>query len=218
MVPTPEPAYTDDQGVPRDADGEPIHGYTEDGTPKKKAGRPRGRRVTSSRSRTTAGAAPRPVAAPQPKKTAGTTGTRASSKKPDYTEGIAKIFGMIGGALVLAPEPFSLDGMAVLQHGQNLAEGVNELAGEIPAVAAVCEKLLRAAPTFKIVSALASFGAQLLVNHRIIPEHLGSQAGALPVDHLRGARDVMLGRIVQDAPEHEGQQQDVFAEQAETRG
>lgn len=100
------------------------------------------------------------------------TGTRKKTKKPpgvpDYEEGLNGIFQLVAFGLNIAGErnkALLADGMAVAQHGPNIAAALNQLASEKPEVAAVLDRVLAAGPYGVIIAATAPLFMQLAANH-----------------------------------------------------
>lgn len=149
----------------READGTPKapYGLKEDGTPKKLPGRPRN---------------PFPKA-PAPKKA-----SASKSKAPDYTDGILGLFQIpaMGLGLAGAKNPvFAADAAAITAYAPGIAQALNQVAAEQPAVAAVLDRVLSVGPYGAVLAAALPLGLQLAANHGLIPAGLG---GTVPKEAI----------------------------------
>jgi len=141
------------------------YGLKADGTPKKLPGRPSN---------------PFPKA-PAAKKSGG-GGSKA--KAPDYTEGILGLFQIpaMGLALAGGKNPvLAADAAAVTAYAPGIAQALNQVAQEQPAVAAVLDRVLSVGPYGAVLAAALPLGLQLAVNHGLMPAGLG---GTVPKETI----------------------------------
>jgi hypothetical protein len=161
--PAPEPVTPDD--TPEDPHA--PYGRRADGTPRAKPGR-----------RPSSGKAPPP---PPRKATSGRTPPPRSPKRVDYRPGVVSLLslpaGLLGaaGAGLQRPELVA-DAATIMTAAPALAEGVHQLAGQEPRIAAVLDRVLAAGPWGALISAMVPMIAQLAANHGIIrPGMLGTR-------------------------------------------
>lgn len=130
-----------------------------------------------------------------PRKGTATSPNRRTASAPkkgqtDYRPGINGMFQMATMPLAFkAPA----DAAAVLVHGPNISEALNELAKERPEVATVLERLLSVGPYGLLLSATIPLIVQILHNHNIIPEQVAVGVGAMP-------REVLLAQVGLSVP------------------
>lgn len=146
-------------------------------------GRKPGQRTGTGKKRATSSAPPRPGGAPRP--------PSSSKAKTDYRPGIMGLFQLIAAPLGLAARArrnpaLAADGVAIVHHGANVAEALNETAKHVDHVARALDKILTAGPYGLVLAAVMPLGAQLAVNHGVIPVELGMQLGAVDPRELLG--------------------------------
>jgi len=157
-------------------DDDAPYGRKADGTPKRKPGPSKGTR---------AGAA-----IPRVQRTAGPRASTRSKAKTgtDYRPGILGILQIPAFALGAAGqlnESLALDGAALSMHAPGIAEALNELANDNPAVAAALDRILTAGPYGAIIGACLPLAFQIAANHKKIPDAMAKSCGALPADEFR---------------------------------
>ncbi len=147
-------------------DDDAPYGRKADGTPRQKPGR-------------------RPSGSPtSPRRPAGST-RRATGRKTtvDYRPGIIGMLQIpafaLGAAGQLNPA-LALDGAAISLHAPNIAEALNQLANENPAVAAALDRILQAGPYGAIIGACLPLAFQIAANHKAIPDGMARSVGAMP--------------------------------------
>ena len=161
-------SVNDDPEAPhgREEDGTPKapNGHGPDGTPKKLPGRP------SSAS----AKAPKAPAARKP----------SAKKGTSYREGILGLIQMPAAGLALAgmkKPALAADAATITAHAPGLADALDAVAQEQPAVAAVLDRVLSVGPYGLVLAAAMPMALQLLVNHKILPPGLG---GTVPVEDI----------------------------------
>lgn len=154
-------------GSNQPAPGRP-YGSTSDGRARKKPGPPKGSPQRGGRLGTG-------------KKPPSSTPVRKPPPKVDYRPGIAGL-----SQLVCLPLAFSqpLDAWAIAEHTPPIAEALNNLAHERPEVAAVLDKLLQVGPYGELIAAVMGLGIQLAANHKLLPDQVVEQLGAVPREML----------------------------------
>lgn len=122
-----------------------------------------------------------PARATTARKAAPSSSSRKAPAPVDYRPGIEGL-----AQLICVPLAFTqpLDAAAVGMHTPTIAAALNNLAHERPEVAAVLDKVLAVGPYGELVGALLGLGAQLAVNHSMIPDQLAGNLGAIPREAL----------------------------------
>lgn len=113
-----------------------------------------------------------PECRPSARKASGTR--RRTTKKqagvPDYEEGLNAVFQLVSFGLTMVgerDERVLADGLAVSEHGPNIATALNQLATEKPEVAAVLDKVLAAGPYGLVLAAVSPLIMQIASNHGV---------------------------------------------------
>lgn len=175
---------------PDRTEGEPFDpqapwGRKADGTPRAKPGRPAGTPDRSPRTRTrrrVTVAGPKPKAAARPKK----------PTTPDYRPGINGILQVLAAPLMVAglkSPPLAADAAALVHHAEPLADALQETAEQVPAFAAVLERVLQVGPYGALLAAVMPLGMQVAVNHGLLSAEVGNALGAQdPNDLLASLR------------------------------
>lgn len=129
-------------------------------------------------------AAPRAASSPRrPKKATPRAGSRP--KAPDFRPGINGMFQLAAAPLAFV-QP--LDAIAVSQHGENIAEALNDLAQERPEVAMVLQRILAVGPYGAVIAAVVPLVVQILHNHDMLPrEAVERIPGVTPKEELLAA-------------------------------
>lgn len=164
----------DEPTQPLQMDADAPYGRKADGTPKRKPGPSKGTRVGA--------------AIPRVNRTTRTS-TRAKQKTgTDYRPGILGILQIPAFALGAAGqlnESLALDGAALSMHAPGIAEALNDLANDNPAVAAALDRILSAGPYGAIIGACLPLAFQIAANHKKIPDAMAKSCGALPYDEFK---------------------------------
>jgi len=111
-----------------------------------------------------------PECRPSAKKTTRRKTTKKQVGVPDYEEGLNAVFQMVSWGLTMAGDRNEMvlaDGLAVAEHGPNIAGALNQLAQEKPEVAAVLDKVLAAGPYGLVVAAVSPLIMQISANHGV---------------------------------------------------
>lgn len=148
-------------------------GRKSDGTPKAKPGRPSGTPDRSPRTRarrrvTVAGPKPRQQSKPKKPTT------------PDYRPGINGILQVLAAPLMVAglkSPPLAADAAAIVHHAEPLADALQETAEQVPAFAAVLERVLQVGPYGALLAAVMPLGMQIAVNHGLLAVEVGKALG-----------------------------------------
>lgn len=148
-------------------------GYTRDGRPRQR--RPKG---SGRRPRTKATAPPPPASRP------GRPRASSAPKKTDYRPAL-------NGLMQIAALPLSvvypMDAAAIALYGPAVTEALNELAQQRPEVAAALERLLQVGPYGLVIAAGLPLLAQIMANHRMLPDPLVESLGAMTADRFQTA-------------------------------
>lgn len=167
--------YAGDVG---NADPEAPYGRKADGTPKRKPG-PQKKAGSTAVPR-----APRPAARATRKPAA----TRVASRGPvDYTDtitGVLQLFAIPLGLAGRAKIEYAYDAAALTAFAPGIAEFGNEAAQNEPRIAALLDKVMMIGPYGKGLALALGLGAQLMVNHKVIPLEVGGPMGAMAPDKL----------------------------------
>jgi hypothetical protein len=89
------------------------------------------------------------------------------------------------GAAGQLNESLALDGAALSMHAPGIAEALNDLANDNPAVAAALDRILSVGPYGAIIGACLPLAFQIAANHKKIPDAMAKSCGALPADEFR---------------------------------
>ncbi len=150
------------------------YGRKADGTPKKKPGPSRGAPLGGPRRKT-----PTP-----PRQT-----TRKTSV--DYSPGILGIAQALSLPLTMSRSTLP-DAWAIQNAAPGIASALNQLAQDRPEVAAMLDRILAAGPYGALIAAVIPMLVQIAANHRLIPQNLAMQLGAVApediIEHLRQER------------------------------
>jgi len=165
----PRTIHVDDDAIPPKpteppADAAAPYGYTKDGKPRRKPGPAKG---------TGAG---RPASMPRKRAHRAT-----SSKRPDFRPAVLTVFQSIAAPLAMLgtrDETFLADATAVAVHAPGIAEALNEIAQENPALAAVLTRLAAVGPYGALFAATVPLLAQVATNHGALPVAVAATFGA----------------------------------------
>lgn len=162
-------------------------GRKADGTPKAKPGRrPSGTAKASAPS--TPPKRPKGVSGPQ----------KAAQRKtaaPDHAKSVRDLL-LMPGTLLLAlggrrqDAALTADGAALVVAAPAIGEATAELAAEVPAVAAILDRLATATPYAGLITAAVGLGAQIAANHGMIP---AGALGSVTTDEIITAAAQSLG-------------------------
>ena len=176
--PVQEPAEEPREGM---ADPEAPYGRKADGTPRKKPGPPPG----------TGAGVPKKTAAPRAPRPTRNVRVKAPRTRPpvgmDYTEAILGVGQLIAIPLGLAGrqnKKLAYDAATVVAFLPDVAQFGNELAQQEPKIAALLDKIVTVGPYGKGVALAMAIGAQIAVNHGMIPVSAGQGLGAVHPDVL----------------------------------
>lgn len=160
------------------ADTEAPYGRKADGTPRAKPGRKPGANGQGTR-------APR---APGPKRASGSS--RSQYSTVDYRPAIEGILQMVSFPLAIvgrSDKSFALDAAAVTLHTPNIADALNQIAQETPAVAVVLDKLMSVGPYGLLIAAVVPLIAQIAANHKAVPVDALAPLGVMDEETLLAA-------------------------------
>ena len=165
--PTSAPIHNERQDAP--------WGLKADGTPRAKPGR---KSSGSTARRTTA------------------TNSRSRKGQKDYRPAVAGMIQMVAFPLTMAgaakPE-LALDGAALIVHSPAIADALHEIAVTNPEVARVLESLMAVGPYGALIGALIPLAIQIASHHKLLPDPVTANLGALPPDVLMGRMAEMAG-------------------------
>lgn len=170
-------------------------GRRADGSPKAKPGRPAGtpdgapRTRTTQRRRMTAPAPPKRTA---PKRTAKPT-------MPDYVPGLVGIAQVVAAPLMIAglkSPALAADAAALTLHAEPIAQAMQATAEQVPAFAAVLDKVLTVGPYGALLAAVMPLAVQVMANHGLLPPPVAQAMGAQSPEALLGA---LTDSVPQDA-------------------
>lgn len=180
-----------------------------DGTPRlSNGGRPptAKRKQPSGAQRRKAAAAKAPgVSPPAAKKSAPPRPT-----KRDYRQGIEGLFQTVALPLAFVPVTGARDAYTIATYAPGVAEALNDLAGQQPAVAAALDKLMAVGPYGALIGALVPMAVQLAHNHNAIPVDVAVKLGATPVEVL-DAHLAEAAASMQTAPQNGAAREPVAA-------
>ncbi len=154
-------------------DQDAPYGRKADGTPERKPGPQKGTRVGA--------------AIPRVQRTGSTRKTSARKTGTDYRPGIVGILQLPAFALGAGGQfnpALALDGAAISLHAPAIAEALNDLANDNPAVAAALDRILSAGPYGAIIGACLPLAFQIAANHKAIPDTMARSVGALPSEEF----------------------------------
>jgi hypothetical protein len=177
-----------------DKDGNPS--LNKDGSFRKKRRDAGGRsaRSTSTRSKSSAGAA------------------KAPSDRERYAKGVRDALAIPTMGLAIA-DP--VDGYCAAELSPMFADAVAGVAVENPQLAAVCEKLAAGGAIGNLVGVTLLIGVQFGHNHGLIPENIARMAGATPrreIERLLKQRGEQLAERAAETPREHPQHQDQGAQ------
>ncbi len=164
-------------------------GYTVDGRPKtSRRGRPRAPGTTRTRTSTSgAGGRTGPRTGSGKAKPAGNARTRPRVDYKTPLDGIAQLLGV---PLFFASP---LDAAALIVHQDAITTALDDIANNDPRMAAVLDRILVAGPYGALLAPLCAFGAQVAVNHNVIPPEVGKYLGAVPPEVLLTMVNIRAG-------------------------
>ncbi len=103
----------------------------------------------------------------------GTTRQRSTKRdSTNYTESITALFQIPAFSLTLAGRNnpvYLADAAALMIHGPNVANALNQLAQERPEVAAMLDKVLQVGPYGVLLAAVTPMIVQIMTNHKMVP-------------------------------------------------
>ncbi len=175
----PEHVHYSQNSDDENADPDAPYGRKADGTPKKKPGPQKKTGAAVPR-------APRPASrGAAPRKT--TTRRTSAPVAQDYREGIAGILQLIAIPLSLAgrakPE-LAYDAATIVAFTPRLADFGNNTAQNEPRIAALLDKVMTIGPYGEGIAIVLAMGAQMMVNHKVLPVEVGKTMGAMEPDAL----------------------------------
>lgn len=146
--------------------------------PGKDAGAPYGR---DARGRPRRKPGPKPGARAPRKSAAARPATPKRTAYQNHRDGVAGILQLIAAPLAIAGQknPVALaDAAAITLHTPAVADGLAQVAEQDSRVAAILDRITQVGPYAAVIAPLVALGAQLAVNHSLIPRELGAQLGA----------------------------------------
>ncbi|HET7637452.1 MAG TPA: hypothetical protein VFK47_01805, partial [Ktedonobacteraceae bacterium] len=99
---------------------------------------------------------------------------------PKYAESVKGIFQLATVPLVVAGQKSDAamaDVIAIGMHADNIANAVETIANENPAIARALDNLTKAGPYAVLVAAVVPFAIQIAANHKLIPGQVAVSMG-----------------------------------------
>lgn len=120
---------------------------------------------------------------------ASSTGRTSKPAGPDYASTIQDlmvfpIVGLSAAAQFTGNPALMLDSMAMAMHSPTIAAAGAQFAQDNAWLASFLDRVQKISPAATLISAFLGLGAQVAVNHKMIPPAVGAGLGALPPDEL----------------------------------